>query len=144
VDAVDTHAPVAGFENAGWKLTYNDKRSDYWSTTEDEEKTTDLMPSLGLRAKTEGVVEDVVIGGPVQKAGIAPGAKITSIDGRAFSPTVLREAAASDGPLEFMVRSGDHISTHKVDYHGGEKYPHLDRENNKPDLLSDIVRAKVP
>jgi predicted metalloprotease with PDZ domain len=144
VDAVDPHAPVAGFENAGWKLTYNDKRSDYWSTTEDEEKTTDLMPSLGLRAKTEGVVEDVVIGGPVQKAGIAPGAKITSIDGRAFSPTVLREAAASDGPLEFMVRSGDHISTHKVDYHGGEKYPHLDRENNKPDLLSDIVRAKVP
>ena len=82
--------------------------------------------------------------GPAQKAGIAPGAKITSVDGRSFSPAVLREAVASGEPLELMLRSGDHISTHKVDYHGGEKYPHLERENGKPDLLAEIVRSKAP
>ncbi len=144
VDAVDTRAPVAGLEIAGWKLTYNDKRSDYWMTTEDEEKVTDLMLSLGLSVKSEGLVEDVAIGGPAQKAGLAPGAKITSVDGRAFSPTVLREAAASSEPVELMVRNGEHISTHKVDYHGGEKYPHLEREIGKPDLLAEILRSRVP
>jgi hypothetical protein len=41
------------------------------------------------------------------------------------------------------VRNGEHISTHKVDYHGGERYPHLERENGKPDLLAEIVRAVV-
>ena len=143
VDAVETRAPVAGLENGGWKLTYNDKRSDYWATTEDEEKVTDLMLSLGVSVKSEGLVEDVAIGGPVQKAGIAPGAKITSVDGRAFSPTVLREAAASGEAVELTVRNGEHISTHKVDYHGGERYPHLERENGKPDLLAEIVRAVV-
>ncbi len=143
VDAVDTHAPVTGLENAGWKLTYNDKRSDYWASTEDEEKITDLMLSLGVSVKSDGLVEDVAIGGPVQKAGIAPGAKITSVDGRAFSPAVLREAAGSGEPVELMVRNGEHISTHRVDYHGGEKYPHLERENGKPDLLTGILRSVV-
>jgi len=143
VDAVETRTPVAGLENAGWKLTYNDKRSDYWNTTEDEEKVTDLMLSLGVSVKSEGLVEDVAIGGPVQKAGIAPGAKITSVDGRAFSTTALREAAASGEPIELMVRNGEHISTHRVDYHSGERYPHLERVNGKPDLLTEIVRAVV-
>ena len=144
VDAVETRAPLAGIENSGWKLTYNTNRSDYWNTTEDEEKVIDLMPSLGVSVKSEGVVADVTMGGPVQKAGIAPGAKITSVDGRTFSPIVLREAAASGEPIELMVRNGDHISTHRVDYSGGEKYPHLERENAKPDLLSGILRSRVP
>ncbi len=143
VDAVQTYAPVAGIENGGWKLTYNNVRSDYWNTTEDEEKVTDLMLSLGVRVKSEGLVEDVTIGGPVQKAGIAPGAKITSVDGRAFSPTVLREAVASGEPIELMVRNGEHISTHRVDYFGGEKYPHLERQNGKPDVLDEILRSLV-
>jgi hypothetical protein len=30
-----------------------------------------------------------------------------------------------------------------VDYHGGEKYPHLERENGKPDLLDEIVKSVV-
>ena len=86
----------------------------------------------------------MAIGGPVQRAGFAPGAKITSVDGRAFSPTVLREAAASGEPVELVVRNGEHSSTHRVDYRGGDKYPHLERENGKPDLLAEIVRTKVP
>jgi predicted metalloprotease with PDZ domain len=147
VDSVETRAPLSGLENGGWKLTYSDKRSDYWNTTEDQEKVTDLMLSLGVRVRSEGTVDDVVIGGPVQKAGIAPGAKITSVDGRQYSAAVLREAvqsAASIGePIEVVIKNGEYFSTHKVEYRGGEKYPHLERENRKPDVLSDIVRARV-
>jgi hypothetical protein len=29
-----------------------------------------------------------------------------------------------------------------LDYHGGERYPHLVRDESKPDLLSDILKAK--
>ena len=29
-----------------------------------------------------------------------------------------------------------------IDYHGGEMYPHLVRDESKPDLLSDILKAK--
>jgi len=32
--------------------------------------------------------------------------------------------------------------TYKIDYHGGEKYPHLVRDDSKPDLLTEILKAK--
>jgi len=28
----------------------------------------------------------------------------------------------------------------KIDYHGGERYPHLERVDSKPDLLEKILQ----
>lgn len=147
VETVQTGAPVQGVENAGWKLTYNDTRPDYWNTTEDEDRTTDMLPSLGMRVKSDGLVADVVIGSPGQRAGIVPGATITSVNGRQFTATVLREevqgAAKDNNPIELTVRNGVYTSTRKVDYHGGERYPHLERRNGQPDLLTEIVQPRA-
>ena len=147
VASVETRAPLAGLERGGWKVTYNDKRSDYWNADEDQRKVTDLTLSLGMVVKSDGAVEDVEIGGPVQKAGIAPGARITSINGRQFTAAVLREAVQMAGnggePIELVVKNGDYFSTHNVDYRSGEKYPHLERASGRPDLLADIVRART-
>jgi predicted metalloprotease with PDZ domain len=128
VDSVEARAPMAGIEKAGWKVTYNDKRSDYWMAEEEQRKVIDLSLSLGVVLKSEGVVEDVAMGGAVQKAGIAPGARITSVNGRQFTPALLREAvqnAVSGEAIELVVKNGEYFSTHLVDYRGGEKYPHL-------------------
>src|SRR6266853_859724 len=147
VESVEARAPMAGLENGGWKVTYSDKRSDYWMAEEEQRKVTDLTLSLGVVVKGEGVVEDVEIGGAVQKAGVAPGAHITSVNGRQFTAALLREAvqnAASGGePIELVVKNGDYFSTHRVDYRGGERYPHLERESGKPDLLTEIVRPRL-
>jgi hypothetical protein len=43
-----------------------------------------------------------------------------------------------------MVQNGEHISTHKVDYRGGDKYPHLEREGGKPDMFANILRPIAP
>ena len=29
-----------------------------------------------------------------------------------------------------------------LDYHGGEKFPHLVRDETKPDLLTDIIKPR--
>jgi hypothetical protein len=42
------------------------------------------------------------------------------------------------------VSNDNHFRTLKIDYHGGEKYPHLERDTNAPDLLDDIVKPLVP
>jgi predicted metalloprotease with PDZ domain len=147
VETINAQAPVAGIENAGWKLTYNDQRSDYWTEEEDENKVTDLSLSLGLIVNSDGYVSDVSIGDAAQRAGIAPGAKITSVNGRQYSIAALRDAvrsaATNDDPMEIVVKNGEYFSTHSVDYRGGEKYPHLRRESSKPDLLSAIVQAHL-
>jgi len=146
VDALQTGAPVQGIENAGWKLTYDDIRPGYWNTTEDQDRTTDMLPSMGMTVKSDGLVADVVIGGPAQRAGVVPGATITSVNGRQFTATVLREevqgAAKSADPIILMVRSGEYTSTHQVDYHGGERYPHLVRRNGQTDMLTEIVQSR--
>ena len=148
VDSVESRAPLTGIEKGGWKLVYSDKRSDYWTALEDEHKVADLTFSIGMTVRNEGGVADVVIGGPVQKSGIAPGAKVTSVNGRQFTAALLREAvqgaaANSDDPIDLQVKNGEYFSTHRVEYHGGEKYPHLERDNGKPDLLTEILKPRV-
>jgi len=52
----------------------------------------------------------------------------------------IKAAQSSGESLELLVRNGDYFRTYKVDYHEGNKYPHLERDTSKPDLLSDIIR----
>ena len=136
-------APLGGLENSGWKLVYNSTRSPIWNDFEEDTKTTNLMYSIGAAVKGDGTVSDVVLGGPCARAGIAPLTKIVAANGRQFSTQVMREAIAAAssnaGPLELLVKSGEFYKTHKLDYHGGERYPHLERDPSKPDLLSQII-----
>jgi hypothetical protein len=60
---------------------------------------------------------------------------------------VLREAVAktaSDArPLDLLLKNGEFYATHRVEYRGGEKYPHLVRDADAQDLLSGIIAPKV-
>ncbi len=143
--STDAHAPLGGIEHAGWKLAYDGVRSDFWKAGEDGRKWTDLSYSIGLKVREDGTIANVQYGGPAQKAGVAPSTKLIAVNNRQFTPTVLRETVAktssSDKPLELLVKTGDYYEVHRLDYHGGERYPHLVRDASLPDLLSEIVKA---
>ena len=80
------------------------------------------------------------------KAGIGPGMKIVAVNGRRFSADILHDAikGAKGGnqPIELLVENTDYFKTYKLDYHEGEKYPRLVRDESKPDLMADILKAK--
>ena len=80
--------------------------------------------------------------GASAKAGIAPNMKLIAVNGREFNPTTLREAvrqtATSTTPLDLLLKTGEFYKTYRVDYHGGERYPHLERDETVPDLVSVI------
>jgi hypothetical protein len=42
------------------------------------------------------------------------------------------------------VVSDDYYRTCDVDYHDGERYPHLVRESDKPDYLTDLIKPRAP
>jgi predicted metalloprotease with PDZ domain len=92
---------------------------------------------------TKGDITDVLPDGPAFKAGFIPGMGIVSVDGRAFSGEVLKEAirGAKDGrdPIRLTVKSGPFVKELAVDYHGGERYPRLERVEDAPDLLTQIL-----
>jgi predicted metalloprotease with PDZ domain len=141
--STDAHAPLGGVQGSGWKLVYDGVRSDLWKATEDKRKYSDLSYSIGVQVKEDGSIQDVRYGGPAQKAGIAPAVKLIAVNGRQFTPTVLREAVAAAKPLELLVKDGEFYKSHRIDYTGGEKYPHLVRDNSMPDLLSKIIEGKT-
>jgi predicted metalloprotease with PDZ domain len=143
IEAIAPHAPLGGIENGGWKLVYRATKPDLYRATEDEKKEWDLSFSIGLTVKDDGVIPDVIVGSPAHKAGLAPNDKIIAVNNRAYTGTILREAiqATANGPapLELLIKRTDYYSVHKIEYQGGEKYPHLERDESKPDLLSKIM-----
>jgi len=139
-------APLSGIEGSGWKLAYDETPSEMEDGGPGLYHFVDARYSLGLDLREDGTITDTVEGMPAAKAGIGPGMKLVAVNGRRFAGEVLREALkagkTSSAPLELLVENTDYYQTYKIDYHGGEKYPHLVRDESKPDLLSDILKAK--
>ncbi len=81
---------------------------------------------------------------PAYQAGISPGMKIVAVNGRAFTKDVFHDAlkatVKASGPLQLLVLNDEYYKTVSLDYHGGERYPHLVRDESKPDLLSEIEK----
>lgn len=139
-------APLGGIEASGWKLTYDENRSDMMRAWEDDHREINASFSIGLIVKDDGAIEDTIEGMDAARAGIGPGMKILAVNGRHFTFDVFRDALhegmSSSQPLQLLVENTDYFRTYSLDYHGGEKYPHLVRDEAKPDQLSEIIRAK--
>ncbi|HXY08754.1 MAG TPA: M61 family peptidase [Terriglobales bacterium] len=148
VTSLSPHAPLQGIENAGWRLTYTDERSDLDRAVEAKHDQLDIRYSLGALIEVGGKVLDVLPGTPADSAGLAPAMKVVSINEHQFSPQVLREALRSarttTAPLELLVTNQEQFLKLHVDYHGGERYPHLERDTYKPDMFTNILAPLTP
>ena len=139
-------APLAGIEASGWKLAYDDVQSDWLKAEEEKEDSVDAAYSIGLQLHKDGVIADTIEGMPAAKAGIGPGMKLIAVNGKKFSGDVLhdvlKEGKSNSAPLELLVENAEYFHSYKLDYHGGAKYPHLVRDETKPDVLGEILKAK--
>jgi predicted metalloprotease with PDZ domain len=144
VNMVAPRAPLGGITNGGWKLVYNETSNEEIKFNEQQKKFRDFTYSVGFIVKDDGTLLDVSPEKPAGKAGLAPGMKVISINGRGWSSDALHDAIAATktnaAPLEFLVENGSFQQTYKVDYRGGERYPHLERDPTRPDLLSEIIK----
>ena len=146
-------APLGGLENSGWKLVYNETPNDNRAAIELPARLTDLQFSLGILVHDPGSensdeIIDVSPGSPAAQAGISPGMKLVAVNGRRWNPdelrAVIRRAKSGSEPIEMLIENQDFFHTYRVDYHGGEQYPHLERIEGKPDLLGEIAKMKAP
>lgn len=138
-------APLGGIEATGWKIVYDESRSPMMRAWEDDHRTLNAAFSVGLIIKENGDIEDTIEGMDAAHAGIGPGMKIVAVNGRRFTPQVFRDALFegknTSQALQLLIENTDYFRTFGLDYHGGEKYPHLVREESKPDTMSEIIRA---
>ncbi|HXX27110.1 MAG TPA: M61 family peptidase [Terriglobales bacterium] len=148
ITSLSPRAPLAGIENAGWLLTYTDEPSELDQAIEAKHDQLDMRYSLGALVETSGRVLDVLPGTPADSAGLTPGMKIVSVNEHQFSPQVVRDALRSTRntttPLELLVTNQEQFQKLRLDYHGGERYPHLERDASKPDMLTNILAPLTP
>jgi predicted metalloprotease with PDZ domain len=138
-------APLGGIEGTGWKLVYDGNRSEMMRAWEDTHREINASFSIGLLIKEDGEIDDTIEGMDAARAGIGPGMKLFAVNGRRFTFDIFRDAlkasANTKQPLQLLVENTGYFRTFNLDYYGGEKYPHLVRDDSKADTLSDIIRA---
>lgn len=141
---ITPRAPLAGIEGSGWRLVYTDTPNIYVQAQEQTDENVQLNYSIGLTVDSEGAITDVIPGQAADKAGVGPGMKLIAVNGRRWSPDVLRQAVratkTSSEALELLVENGEFYKTYRLNYRGGERYPHLERVSERPDLLTEILK----
>jgi predicted metalloprotease with PDZ domain len=139
-------APLAGLEESGWRLIYDETPAGMGRGERRESQSINAHYSVGLLLRSDGTVQDTVENMIAAKAGIGPGMKIIAVNGRAFSSDAwhdaIKAAKSNRDPIELIVENTEYFRTIKLDYHQGEKYPHLMRDESKPDVLAEILKAK--
>jgi predicted metalloprotease with PDZ domain len=144
LDTLSPHAPLDGITHGGYKITYTDQMNDYERASEIVGHNLNAWYSVGLRIGADGSIGDVLVEGLADKAGFGPGMTIVAVNNRRYSHDwmheALRQSTSSTTPLEFIVENTGYFKVLKIDYHGGEQYPSLVRDDNTPDLLDEILQ----
>jgi hypothetical protein len=56
----------------------------------------------------------------------------------------IARAKGGSAPIQLLVANGDDVQMHALDYHGGLRYPHLVRDESKPDYFGDVLKPLAP
>ena len=95
-------------------------------------KAVSLAYSIGLTARDSGDIVDVHLDPPPTKPGSRPPPGSLPSTGASSAAAALRraiaDAAKDPAPITLIVKDGDYYKTCRIDYHEGEKYPHLVRD----------------
>ena len=135
---IEKNAPMGGITNGGWKLVYDD-------TPNPVSRGGSFAYSLGLYVGASGVIADINPDLAGYKAGLAPFMQITKVNGAPFSVSALRDAVAATkdaaGTITLEANNAGVIGTYTINYQGGLRFPHLVRDESKPDIMSEIIKA---
>ena len=132
LNSTDFHAPLGGIERGGWKLAYATTPSGFLKDLEQVRHGTEMGYSIGLRLNEDGSIADVIEGMAGAKAGMGPGMKIVAVNGKAYSPSVLRDIVratkdAKQRRIDLLIDNEGHVASFQLTYGEGEKYPVLHR-----------------
>ncbi len=146
LDSYGTGAPLDGLTRGGYKLVFTDTPTDFGKASETRRRVVDLTYSLGFVIGEGARLTDVLWEGPAFAAGLTVGTQIVAVNGFTYDADRLREivkqSKGSSSAIDLIVKNGDRYRTLTMDYHGGLRYPHLERVESVPARLDAILAAK--
>ena len=138
--------PLEGISQGGYKLVYASEPTKWIKSSEKAGKNSDLTYSGGLVVGNDGKVSSVLWDSAAFNVGITIGTQITAVNGRDFDPDALKDAikaAAGNGPApELLIHDGDVYRTVKLDWHGGLRYPRMEKVGTAPGTLDALLAPR--
>jgi predicted metalloprotease with PDZ domain len=149
VRAVNPNVPENGFTQGGYRLVYNDNEPD-WMKKAESVRGVSFATSLGFSLKSDiggagspGSLDSVWWDSLAFKAGITPDMQLEAVNDQKYTAAGLREtildAEKTKEPIKLLLKHGDEFVTVSLDYHGGLRYPHLERVETTPDRMDAIL-----
>jgi predicted metalloprotease with PDZ domain len=139
-------APLDGLARGGYKLVYKETPSTYLKDAEAWRKVIDLTYSIGLVVATDGRVNEVLWEGPAYKSGVTAGTNVIAVNGFSFDAdrlkSAIKDAQKTNAAIDLLVRNADRYRTVRVGYYGGLRYPQLERNENTPARLDQILAPR--
>ena len=145
---VNPKVPENGITQGGYLLVYNDNEPE-WLKKADSSRGVSFGTSLGFALKSEegsdspGSVDYVWWDSLAFKAGITPDMQLQGVNDQKYTLTGLAEAILaaekSKEPIKLLFKRGSEFVTISLDYHGGMRYPHLERVDTTRDWLDAIL-----
>ena len=148
LDAVAAPAPLEGLTRGGYRLVFTDKPSEFEKNLDAKAKVANFIWSIGLTiGSKDGNITECAWGGPAFQAGITEAGQVLAVNGLAYEPEILEDAirAATENhqPIRLIVKTGNQFRVADVDYTGGLRYPHLERDTAHPALLDQILAPRT-
>ncbi|MFG6282623.1 peptidase M61 [Sphingomonas sp. S6] len=138
-------APVNGFAMNGYKLVYTAEPTKYFTNAE-KSGGVNVTYSIGLSVAKDGEATAVIWDSPAFKAGLDVGTVIQAVNGTAYSGDVLKAAIVtaqtSKEPIKLLVKSGPRYREVAIDYHGGPRYPRLQKTGTGETGLDKLLMPR--
>ena len=140
-------APIAGLTQGGYRLVWKDKPNSYDEGRMADGKYSNFFYSLGFNLDSDGKVTSTRWDGPAFNAGVVNTTQVVAVNDVAYSADELKAAitAAKGGkePIRLLVKRGDTFRTAAIDWHGGLRYPWLEKVGAGETGLDRLLAPKA-
>jgi predicted metalloprotease with PDZ domain len=139
-------APLEGITQGGYNLVYTAEPTPWIKSLQKNRKFMDFTYSGGFTVGMDGKIGSVLWDSPAFNAGLTIGSEIVAVNGRKMDMDSITQAikdAAKNGPApQLLIHDGDVYKTVTLDWHGGLRYPHLEKVGKGPGTLDALLAPR--
>ncbi len=148
--SIAPQAPLDGITQGGYKLVYTPEPTNWIKSLEENRKYIDLTYSGGFAVAKDGKITSVLWDSPAFNAGLTVGSELIAVNGRKFDGDndvdglrqAVKDAANGGAAPQLLIRDGDVYRTVALDWHGGLRYPTLEKVGKGPGTLDALLAPR--
>ncbi|MCH8616755.1 peptidase M61 [Sphingomonas sp. SM33] len=143
---VAAQPPLEGLTMGGYKLIFADEPTAWIKSAQKDGKNNDLSYSGGFVVGNDGKIASVVWDSAAFNAGMTVGSELLAVNGRKFDgdglTAAIKAAKTSKQPVKLLLKSGEVYRTVDLDWHGGLRYPRLEKIGKAPRTLDALLAPR--